>query len=159
MPNGCTHSRLYCATGHEAVFVVASTETFPVRHYLIRPPKLECEHTSMRLSMLNHTRLPLPLLPFWFSPALVFLSGGQKIRFLPPGYHHNSRLICAEKKKKTSVLSICRTVINVGSVAILILEHRSLGEGFKLILRRTDDFLLPWHRQEIEVAKKNPTSI
>ena len=50
--------------------------------------------------------------------------------------------------------SICRTVINVGSVAILILEHRSLGEGFKLILRRTDDFLLPWHRQEIEVGQK-----
>lgn len=39
-------------------------------------------------------------------------------------------------------------------MAILILEHRSLGEGFKLILGRTKYFLPPQRRQEIEVAKK-----
>lgn len=71
VPKGCKRSRPYCATGHEAVFVIANSKTLPVGHYLIQAPKLECQHTSMQHSMLNHTPLPLPL-PHFGCRLLLF---------------------------------------------------------------------------------------
>lgn len=54
----------------------------------------------------SHTS-PSSSLPIWLQSVLVFLSGTQKIRFLPPGYHHNSRLICALKNKHVIHLQVC----------------------------------------------------
>lgn len=107
MPNGCNYSRYYCATAHEAVFVRANNGTSPITHYLIQSHKLECQHAGMLHSMFNHKTLPLPPFFLWLSSALIFLSGAQKIRFLPPGYHHNSRLICGLENKRVIHLQIC----------------------------------------------------
>lgn len=52
------------------------------------------------------------------------------------------------------MLSICRSAITSGSVAVLILEHSSLGGGFKLILRRTQMIFSHLAWQEIKVTKK-----
>lgn len=77
----------------EVSFVPTNTKTLPIRRYLMRSPQLTCQHSSMQHSMLNRTH------PIWLQSALVFLSALQKIRFLPPGYHHHSRLICPLKNK------------------------------------------------------------
>lgn len=56
------------------------------------------------------------------------------------------------------MLSICRSAITSGSVAVLILEHSSLGGGFKLILRRTQMIFSHLAWQEIKVTKKKKKS-
>lgn len=60
---------------------------------------LSATHGSGFNTSSTHSRLP--------PPALVFLSETQKIRFLPPGYHHNSRLIWGMRRKRVIHLQVC----------------------------------------------------
>lgn len=99
VPKGCKHQRLYSSSSPTLKHYSSDTIWSSRLNWSANTP-----HAAQHVK--SHTA-PCPSFSFSFLPALVFLSGEQKIRFQPPGYHHNSRLICGLKRRRVIHLQVC----------------------------------------------------